>query len=48
MKLIVTEQKGIHISAETKHFIANETIELLEFLDILQPTTNNIRIIIAE
>ena len=42
-QVIVTEQKGLSIQPETKHFIANETNENLEFLVISQPTTNNDR-----
>lgn len=43
IKTIVTEQKGILIETKTKHYIANETNEQLEFLVISQPTTNNDR-----
>lgn len=42
-KTTVTEQKGILIPPETKHYIANETTEQLDFLVISQPTTNNDR-----
>jgi mannose-6-phosphate isomerase-like protein (cupin superfamily) len=42
-KITVTEQKGILIHPGTKHYIANETNEKLEFLVISQPTTNNDR-----
>ncbi len=47
-KIIVTEQKGILIQPLTKHFIANETSEQLEFLVISQPTTNNDRTTIEQ
>ena len=43
IKTVVTEQKGILIEPKTKHYIANETDEQLEFLVISQPTTNNDR-----
>lgn len=43
-KIIVTEQKGLLIQPRTRHFIANETDEKLDFLVISQPTTNNDRI----
>ena len=43
IKTIVNEQKGILIYPKTKHYIANETDEQLEFLVISQPTTNNDR-----
>jgi mannose-6-phosphate isomerase-like protein (cupin superfamily) len=43
---IIKEQKGILIEPKTKHCIANETNEVLEFLVISQPTTNNDRTII--
>jgi mannose-6-phosphate isomerase-like protein (cupin superfamily) len=42
-KRIVTEQKGLLVQPKTKHFIANETNEQLDFLVISQPTTNNDR-----
>jgi Cupin domain. len=42
-KIILTEQKGLLIQPKTKHFIANETSEQLDFLVISQPTTNNDR-----
>ncbi|MFT4202853.1 MAG: cupin domain-containing protein [Chitinophagaceae bacterium] len=42
-KIIVAEHKGILVRPETKHYIANETIEQLDFLVISQPTTNNDR-----
>ncbi|WP_028295359.1 cupin domain-containing protein [Olivibacter sitiensis] len=47
-KIIVTEQKGLLIQPKTRHFIANETTEQLEFLVISQPTTNNDRTTIDE
>ncbi|WPO78349.1 cupin domain-containing protein [Flavobacterium sp. KACC 22761] len=47
-KTIVTEQKGILVQPKTKHYIANETSEQLEFLVISQPTTNNDRTTIEE
>lgn len=47
-KIIVTEQKGILIQPKTKHFIANETTEQLDFLVISQPTTNNDRTTIEQ
>jgi len=47
-KTIVTSQKGILIQPKTKHYIANETSEQLEFLVISQPTTNNDRTTIEE
>jgi len=40
-KVTVIEQKGILIHPKTKHYIANETKEQLDFLVISQPTTNN-------
>jgi len=42
-KIIVTDQKGILIEPKTKHYIANETNQFLEFLVISQPSTNNDR-----
>jgi mannose-6-phosphate isomerase-like protein (cupin superfamily) len=42
-KIILTEQKGLLVHPKTKHFIANETSEQLDFLVISQPTTNNDR-----
>ena len=38
------EQQGIMIPPATRHFIANETNEELEFLVISQPLTSNDRI----
>lgn len=46
--IIVAEQKGILIQPATKHYIANETSEQLEFLVISQPTTNNDRTTIPD
>ena len=45
-KEIVNEQKGILIEPKAKHYIANDTDEILDFLVISQPTTNNDRTII--
>ncbi len=45
-RIIVAEQKGILVRPETKHYIANETVEQLDFLVISQPTTNSDRTII--
>ncbi|GAB3503688.1 cupin domain-containing protein [Emticicia fontis] len=42
-KILVSEQKGLLIKPGTKHYIANETNEPLEFLVISQPTTNQDR-----
>jgi len=42
-KIVVTEQKGISVDPQTKHYIANETTEPLDFLVISQPTTNHDR-----
>ncbi len=39
-KIVLTEQKGLLITPTTKHYIANETAEALDFLVISQPTTN--------
>ena len=47
-KITVTEQRGILINPKTKHFIANETTERLDFLVISQPTANNDRTTIEE
>lgn len=47
-KTIVNEQKGILIQPKTKHYIANETSERLDFLVISQPTTNNDRTTIEQ
>lgn len=42
---VVVEQKGLHIPPGTKHYIANETRQSLDFLVISQPTTNEDRIV---
>jgi mannose-6-phosphate isomerase-like protein (cupin superfamily) len=42
-KNTIAANSGILIPAGTKHFIANETQEELEFLVISQPSTNNDR-----
>ena len=42
-KKIVNEQQGLLISPKTKHYIANETNETLDFLVISQPSTHNDR-----
>lgn len=42
-KVLISEQKGLLIKPGTKHYIANETAEILEFLVISQPTTNQDR-----
>lgn len=42
-KEIIKKHQGLLIAPMAKHFIANETIELLEFLVISQPTTSNDR-----
>lgn len=47
-KLSVYKQQGLHILPNTKHFIANETHEPLEFLVISQPTTNNDRTLLIQ
>jgi mannose-6-phosphate isomerase-like protein (cupin superfamily) len=47
-RIIVPEQKGLLINPKTKHFIANETLEQLEFLVISQPSTNKDRITIEK
>lgn len=41
--LVLTEQKGLLIEANRKHFIANEKDANLDFLVISQPTTNHDR-----
>jgi quercetin dioxygenase-like cupin family protein len=43
---ILKELKGILIEPKTKHYIANETDDVLDFLVISQPTTNNDRTVI--
>jgi mannose-6-phosphate isomerase-like protein (cupin superfamily) len=45
-KSIVNEQQGLSVPHKTKHFIANETSEKLDFLVISQPSTNNDRTLI--
>lgn len=45
-KEIVMEQQGLLIDKKSKHFIANETGEPLEFIVISQPSTNSDRIIV--
>ena len=42
-KKIVNQQQGLSILPKTKHYIANETTEKLEFLVISQPSTNKDR-----
>jgi len=42
-KYIVIANTGIHIPPGSKHYIANETQDDLEFLIISQPTTTNDR-----
>ncbi len=42
-KLQVPEQKGLLIKPGIRHYIANESDEVLEFLVISQPTTNQDR-----
>ncbi len=42
-KEIVNEQQGLLINKNSKHFIANETNELLDFLAVSQPSTNKDR-----
>jgi mannose-6-phosphate isomerase-like protein (cupin superfamily) len=41
---IIDEQQGILIDKKSKHFIANETSEPLEFMVVSQPSTTNDRI----
>ncbi len=43
-KEIIREQQGLLVNPMTQHYIANETLEELEFLVISQPDTNNDRI----
>jgi mannose-6-phosphate isomerase-like protein (cupin superfamily) len=45
-KFIVTSSKGILIQPKSLHFISNEDDEVLDFLVISQPTTNNDRIVV--
>lgn len=47
-KLIANEQQGLLIQPKTKHFIANETNERLDFIVVSQPTTNNDRTTIEQ
>ena len=42
-KILVNEQKGLLIKPGIRHYIANETNDVLEFLVISQPTTNEDR-----
>jgi mannose-6-phosphate isomerase-like protein (cupin superfamily) len=42
-KLSVAEQESLRVEPNSKHYIANETVEELEFLVISQPSTNNDR-----
>ncbi len=42
-KILVGEQKGLLIKPGTQHYIANETDQVLEFLVISQPSTNQDR-----
>ena len=42
-KKMLAAQQGILIAPQTRHFIANETSEPLEFLVISQPTTHRDR-----
>ena len=42
-KVEVAQQKGLLIKPHTKHFIANETDEPLEFLVVSQPATDHDR-----
>lgn len=44
IKYTVDEHQGITIQPGEKHFIANEKDDVLEFLVISQPSTNNDRI----
>lgn len=43
-KEIIPEQQGILITAMTKHYIANDTLEPLEFLVVSQPDMKHDRI----
>lgn len=43
-KEIIREQQALLVTPRTKHFIANETMERLEFLVISQPNNTNDRI----
>ncbi len=40
---IARPQQGLLIQPKTKHYIANETNDWLDYLVISQPTTNNDR-----
>lgn len=40
---IVNENEGVLIDPKIEHYIANETEDLLDFIVISQPTTNNDR-----
>ena|SRR6218665_2027389 len=42
-KILVAAQKGLLIKPSIRHYIANETDDVLEFLVISQPTTNQDR-----
>lgn len=46
-KHIVSHHQGVQIRPNTKHCIANETDEQLDFLVISQPSTNNDRTVIS-
>lgn len=41
---ILTAQQGIRVQPGQQHFIVNETTDILEFLVISEPSTNNDRI----
>lgn len=43
-KLLLNSNNGLSVINNTKHFIANESNETLEFLVISQPSSNNDRI----
>ncbi len=43
-KELIREQQGLLVTPGVKHFIANETMERLEFLVISQPNNTNDRI----
>ncbi len=47
-KEIVREQQGLLISKNSRHFIANETKDLIEFLVISQPLATTDRINLPE
>jgi mannose-6-phosphate isomerase-like protein (cupin superfamily) len=42
-KQIISENQGILVLPNTNHFIANETLDNLEFIVTSQPSTNNDR-----